>query len=87
MFAQKLPGERIDQADLGGIPLHLYAAPNPSWRRAIVSGFHFDVAIQVHGAFAVLVIAERFEQASYFANVTPSPVVYKKSLVLRPVAG
>jgi len=23
----------------------------------------------------------------YFANVTPSPVVYKKSLVLRPVAG
>src|SRR5579872_3334132 len=45
-----------------GVPLDLNAAANPTWRRAIVSGFDFDATIQVHGSLAVLVIAKRFDR-------------------------
>jgi len=44
------------------IPLHLNAAADPTRRCAIVSGLDFDAAIQMHRAFAILVIAERFER-------------------------
>src|ERR1035437_5762996 len=40
------------------IPLHTDAAADPARRRAIVSSFDLDAAIQVHRAFTVLVIAE-----------------------------
>jgi hypothetical protein len=40
------------------IPLDLDAAADPARRRAVVSGLDFDTAVQMHGAFAVLVIAE-----------------------------
>ena len=61
VLAQQLPGERIDQPDVRGIPLDPNTTPDPARRRAIVSGFDFHAAVQVNGAFAVLVIAKRFE--------------------------
>ena len=44
------------------IPLHLDPPSDPARRRAVVGGFDFDAAVQMHGALAVLVIAERFER-------------------------
>ena len=58
VLAEQLPCQRVQQRDMGGIPLHLNAAADPAWRRSVVSGFHFDAAIRVHCAFAVLVLAE-----------------------------
>ena len=62
MLAQQLTGARIEQPHMCGIPLHLNAPADPARRRAVVSGFDFDAAIQMHGALAVLVIAERLER-------------------------
>ena len=50
------------QTDMRGIPLDLNMAADPARRRAVVGGLDFDAAIQVHGALAVLVIAERFDR-------------------------
>jgi hypothetical protein len=62
MFAQQLSRLRIEQPYPLKVPLHLHAAADPSWRRAVVSGFDFEAAVQMHGAFAVLLIAERLER-------------------------
>src|SRR5262249_35925190 len=35
---------------------------DPAWWCAVVGSLDFDAAIQVHGSFAVLVIAERFDR-------------------------
>ena len=59
MLAQELPGVRVQQADLVGIPLHLDAPADPARRRAVVGRFDFHAAIQMHRALAVLVVAER----------------------------
>src|ERR1035441_1344954 len=40
------------------IPLHLNVPADPAWGRAVVGRIDFHTAIQVHGALAVLVIAE-----------------------------
>src|SRR5437868_10751760 len=61
MLAQQPASERVEQSDLRCIPLHLNAPSDPARRRAVVSGFDFDTAIQVHRALAVLVITKRFE--------------------------
>src|SRR5271165_1403540 len=62
VFAQQLPGLGIQQADIQVIPLHPDLAPDPARRRAVVSGFDLDAAVQMHDAFAVLVIAEWFQR-------------------------
>ena len=62
MLAQQLPRLRGEQADVQIIPLHLDALPNPAGRGAVVRGLDLDAAIEVHGAFAVPVIAKRFER-------------------------
>ena len=62
MLAQQLPGLRGEQADVQIIPLHLDALADPAGRRAVVRGLDFDAAIEVHRAFAVAVIAKRFER-------------------------
>ena len=59
VLPQQLAGERIDQADLRRVSLHLNAAPDPAGRCAIVGRFHCDAAIQVHRALGVLVVAEQ----------------------------
>ena len=61
MFAQQLAGNGVQQTNMRGIPLHLNMASDPAWRRAVIGGLHFHTAIQVHGALAVLVTAERFD--------------------------
>ena len=62
VFAQQLPGLGIEQTNIQLIPLHSQHAPDPARRRAVVGGFDFDAAIQMHDALAVLVIAERFQR-------------------------
>src|SRR5688500_9805042 len=62
MLAQQLSGLRIEQPDVQTIPLHLDAAPDPAWRRAVVRGVDFHAAIEVHGADAEAVITKRLER-------------------------
>jgi hypothetical protein len=62
MFAQQHSGSRIEQAHMQPIPLHADHPPDPSRRRAVICRFNLDAPIKVHGAFAVLVIAKRFER-------------------------
>jgi hypothetical protein len=57
-----LAGLGIEQADEQLVPLHAHHAPDPAGRRAVVGGFDFDAAVQMHDAFAVLVIAEGFDR-------------------------
>src|SRR5271165_3731920 len=61
VFAQQLPGLGIEQADIQVIPLHPDLASDPARRCPVVSGFDLDAAVQMHDAFAVLVIAERLQ--------------------------
>src|SRR5579862_1578741 len=62
VLTEQLPGDGIQQADVGGVPLHLNASADPTRRRAVIGGLHFDAAVQVHRAFAILVITKRFER-------------------------
>jgi len=62
MLAQQLPRFRIEQTNPLQVPLHLHAAADPQRRGAVVSGLDFDAAVQVHGALAVLVVAEWFQR-------------------------
>jgi hypothetical protein len=61
-LAQQLPGARIEQANVQAVPLDLHDARDPARRRAVVSGFDLDASIQMHGSFAVLVIAKWFQR-------------------------
>jgi hypothetical protein len=58
MFAQELSGARIQDSHRLAVPLHFHAAADPAGRCAVVGSFDFDAAIQVHSAFAELVMAE-----------------------------
>src|SRR5690349_20482666 len=40
------------------VPLHADSSANPSRRRTIICRFYFHAAVQMHGAFAELVITE-----------------------------
>ena len=61
MFAHELSSFGIEEANKHAIPLHVHGAPNPTRGRAVVGGIDFDAAIQVHRAWAELVIAERLD--------------------------
>src|ERR1019366_9429016 len=58
VLAQELAGAGVQQAHMPDVPLHTDPSADPARRRTIVSRFDFDAAVQVHRAFAVLVIAE-----------------------------
>ena len=62
MFAQQLTGFGIEQTYEHRVPLHMHLVPDPAWRRSVVSRFNFDAPIQMYGAFAILVVAERLER-------------------------
>ena len=62
VLTERLAGEGINQANVGGVPLHSHTAANPARRCAVVSCFDFDAAVQMYCAFAVLVIAKWFER-------------------------
>ena len=45
-----------------GVPLDLKMATDPAGRSAVIGGLDFHTPVQVHRAFAVLVVAERFNR-------------------------
>src|SRR4030095_15845620 len=51
----------VQQPHMPDVPLHTDTAADPARRRTIVSCFDFHTTVQVHSAFAILVIAERFD--------------------------
>ena len=44
------------------IPLHFDQPPIHTQQQAVVGSLHFHATIQMHHAFSVLVIAERFQR-------------------------
>ena len=62
VLAEELAGARVEQSDLGTVPLHVDAAADPAGRRAVVGGCDLDAAVEMHGAAAVFVVAERLER-------------------------
>src|SRR5207237_6536518 len=62
MLAEKLMRFRIENADVKRIRLNVDELSDPARRNAVIGGVHFDTAIQVYGAFAVLVITEGLQR-------------------------
>src|SRR5688572_1932270 len=58
MLTEKLIRFRIENADVKPIPLNVNELADPARRNAVIGRVHFDTSIQMHGAFAVLVITE-----------------------------
>src|SRR6516165_4709950 len=56
MFAQELVGAGMQDAHVQRVPLHPHGTPGPSWRQAVIGGFDFHTAVQMHHAFSVLVV-------------------------------
>jgi len=52
----------MKQTNMLAIPLNRHTAADPAWRRAVVGRLDFHTPIQVHRAFAVLVVAKRFQR-------------------------
>ena len=62
MLTQQLARLRGEQTDMQVVPLHLDPSADPPGWCAVVRGLDLDAAIEVHRAFAVPVIAKRFER-------------------------
>src|SRR5436309_5464838 len=62
MLAQQQPGLGCEQADVEIVPLHVDPLADPARWSAVVGGLDLDAAIEMRGAFAVSVIAKRFER-------------------------
>ena len=62
MLAQQLARARIKQTYVHRVPLHMNLAPDPTRRRAVVSRFNLDAAIQMNSALAILVVAKRLQR-------------------------
>ena len=62
MLTQQLAGARVEEADVDVVPLHVDAAADPAGRRRVVGRGDFDATVEMHGAAAVLVVAERLER-------------------------
>ena len=59
VLAEELAGAGVEQADVEVAPLDVDAAADPARRRAVVGGGDLDAAVEMHGAVAVLVVADR----------------------------
>ena len=71
MLAQELAGEGVEEAHVELIPLDVDLPADPAGRGTVVGGLDLDAAVQVHGALAILVIAERLDgqgQESRFSS-------------------
>ena len=62
MLAQKLMRFRIEDTDVKPSHCTLTSRPIQPGGSAVVGGLDFDASVQMHDAFAVLVIAERFDR-------------------------
>ena len=58
MLTQQLVRSWIENTDVERIPLDIDELANPTWRNAVIGGLDFDAAIEMNGAFAVLVVTE-----------------------------
>src|SRR5215204_6315928 len=61
VFAQQLTIARIQQPHVQPIPLHLYAPPDPTRRRTVISCFNFHATVQMDHPLTVLIKAKGFE--------------------------
>ena len=62
VLAEELSGSGVEQADVGAVPLHVDAATDPAGRGTVVGRRDLDAAVEMHGAAAVLVVAERLKR-------------------------
>ena len=62
MFPEQGPGGEIEKPDVEVVPLHSDLATEPAGRGRVVGASHFDAAVEMHGALAVLVVAEGLER-------------------------
>ena len=62
VLAEELAGAGIEQPHLSCVPLDVDATADPARRRPVVGRRNLDAAVQMHGAVAVLVVAERLER-------------------------
>jgi len=62
MFPQQLPSPRVEQTDTLCIPLNGDSPADPARWHSVISCFDFHTAIQMNGAFSVLVITEGFQR-------------------------
>ena len=62
VLADELAGARVEQPDVGVVPLHVDAAADPAGRRTVVGRRDLDAAVQMQVAAAVLVVAKRLER-------------------------
>ena len=62
MLAQELTATGIEHAHDPAIPLHFDAPSDPTKRHAVVSGFDFDAAIEIHPPLAKLIMPEGFQR-------------------------
>jgi hypothetical protein len=58
MLAEQGPGGGIKQPDVPLVPLHGDLTPKPPRGRRVVRAGDLDAAVEMHGARAVLVVAE-----------------------------
>jgi len=62
MLAQQLTGARIEQTNEQPVPLHPHQPADPARWRAVICGLHFHTSVEMHRAFAVLVVAKRLQR-------------------------
>ena len=62
VLAEELAGAGIEQPHVSCVPLDVDATADPARRRPVVGRRNLDAAVQMHGAVAVLVVAERLER-------------------------
>ena len=79
VLAEELAGAGIEQPHVSCVPLDVDATADPARRRPVVGRRNLDAAVQMHGAVAVLVVAERLEP-----DMPPHPSPFQ--VVDRPLA-
>src|SRR5579883_2550271 len=62
VLTQELSRLGVQQANVDLVPLHFHLASDPARWCAVVGGLDLDTAVQLHGALAELVLAERFQR-------------------------
>jgi hypothetical protein len=62
VLAQELPGLEVEDADDAAVPLHVDLGTDRAERWCVIGALHLDEAVEVHGASAVLVVAEGLER-------------------------
>jgi len=62
VFAQQLPGARVEDAHVEVVPLHGHALTDPAGWHAVIRGLDFHAAIEVDAPHAVAVVAKGLQR-------------------------